>query len=113
MIENYAPGIYVVTVKGTVVNSSSSPKSSKLTTYTFTLLDPCSPPISVTAATLTNQQYTITDSTKHYTHPDFTISPSYCPFTYSYDIADITNVANVKAISRTNNVFSIYYDANL
>jgi len=86
---SYAPGIYVVTVKGTVVNSSSTPKRSETTTYKITLLDPCSPPVSVTAAALANQEYTITDNTKYYTHPVFSISPSYCPLTYTYDIADI------------------------
>ena len=102
-----------MTVKGTVDNSILSPKLSATTTFTFTLVDPCSPPTSLTKATLTDQDYTITDTAKTYTHPEWTIDPSFCPFTYDYVIADIVDVANVKAISRIDNIFTTYYDANL
>ncbi len=52
LTENYAPGIYVVTVRGTAVKSD--PSISDTATYTFTLVDPCSPPTSLTKATLTD-----------------------------------------------------------
>jgi len=62
---------------------------------------------------LTNQEYTITDNTKTYTHPDWTISPSYCPISYDYNIADITTLPNVKAITRSAKIFSISYATSL
>jgi len=56
---------------------------------------------------LDDQEYTITDSTKTYTIPDWTIAPNYCPLTYDYVIADITNVPGEKAITRDGKIFSI------
>lgn len=68
--DGLAPGDYVFTF-----NVSTDPGDADLTeqfTFTVTLLDPCSPPNSVTAAPLTNQVYTITQNDKaDYTHPDF------------------------------------------
>ena len=93
-----APGTYVVTVEGS--GDSSDPPKKQESTYTFTLVDPCDPPTSVTAAALTDQVYTITDdAATPYTHPVFTIDPSYCPFVYSYSIGDITNVSVPSAIT--------------
>jgi len=96
-----------VTVKGTGVNSN--PSQSKTATYTFTLVDPCNPPDSVVAGdALDDQQYTITDTTKTYMHPEnWVITPDYCPLTYIYDIAKITNVPGATAITRVEKTFSI------
>jgi len=102
-----------VTVKGTGVNSN--PSQSVTATYTFTLVDPCNPPDSVTAgAALENQEYTITDTTKTYTHPEnWVITPAYCPLSYTYEIADITNMPGASAITRVDKTFSFYYDSDL
>jgi hypothetical protein len=108
------PGDYIFTYDvSTDLNAPYDAALTKQFTFTVTLVDPCDPPTSLTAATLTNQEYTITDTTKTYTHPEWTIVPSYCPFAYTYDIADITNVSGVKAISRTGKIFSTYYAENL
>ena len=109
-----APGDYIFTYDvSTDLNAPYDAALTKQFTFTVTLVDPCDPPTSLTAATLTNQEYTITDTTKTYTHPEWTIVPSYCPFAYTYDIADITNVSGVKAISQTGKIFSTYYAENL
>ena len=52
--ENYPPGTYTVTVEGT--GDHSDPPQARTATFTFTLVDPCNPPDSVTAgAALENQ----------------------------------------------------------
>ena len=95
-----------MTVRGTGVNSN--PSQSVTATYTFTLVDPCNPPDSVTAGTpLTNQEYTITDNTQTYTHPEnWVITPDYCPLSYTYEIADITDMPGESAITRDEKTFS-------
>ena len=102
-----------MTVRGTGVNSN--PSQSVTATYTFTLVDPCNPPDSVTAGVaLENQEYTITDTTKTYTHPEnWVITPDYCPLSYTYEIADITNMTGASAITLDGDIFSIYYDSDL
>ena len=47
--------------------------------------DPCDPPTSLTKVDFENQSYTLTDTGRSYTHPDFSISPNYCPIDYSYE----------------------------
>jgi hypothetical protein len=91
-----APGAYVVTVEGEV--DGSNPAILLESTFTLTLVDPCDPPTSVTAATLENQEYTITDTDARYTHPDFTVDPAYCPLTYSYNSGEISNVSGQSAV---------------
>ena len=80
--ETYKPGVYEVTITGTAVGSS--PLQEKPATFLLTLLDPCDPPISVTGADFVNQDYTLTDIERSYTHPVFTISPDYCKFEYTF-----------------------------
>ena len=59
-------------------------------TQTFTvdvvLPDPCDPPTSMSpAAPFVNQDYTLTAQGQSYTHPDFTVDPTFCPEpTYTY-----------------------------
>jgi len=76
----------------------------------LTVLDPCDPPISLTAAALTDQVYTITD-TEHpdYTHPDYTIVPPFCPFRYTYSTTTILSTGD-SAITRADKTFSFFYD---
>ena len=56
--DGLAPGDYVFTYTVTTDIVDSSPSLDF--TFTVTLIDPCSPPNSVTAASLSNQFYTIT-----------------------------------------------------
>jgi len=111
-----APGAYIFTYDVTTDNAITPFKAAltKQFTFTVTLLDPCDPPTSITKVPLTNQVYTITDTPKTYRHPDWIVSPSYCPLVYNYAIADITNVSGAKAITvETDKTFSIYYDQDL
>jgi len=96
-----------VTVIGTGVNSN--PSKSVTATFSFTLVDPCSPPDSVVAGdALEDQSYTITDLKKTYTHPkNWVITPDYCLLTYKYYIADISNIPGATAITRASETFSI------
>ena len=56
----------------------------------FTLVDPCDPPTSVTGEDFTNQSYTLTDEERSYTHPAFTIEPTFCPFEYTFTVTLLT-----------------------
>ena len=49
---NFIPGTYTVTITGTAVGSS--PPKDDTTTMSFTLVDPCDPPTSVTKAEFVN-----------------------------------------------------------
>jgi len=89
-----APGDYVFTF-----DVSTDPGNAALTeqfTFTVTLIDPCGPPNSITTSAFTDQQITVTQNDyPDYTHPAFVSDPAYCPITLTYNIADITGVANV------------------
>jgi len=58
------------------------------TPFIITIIDPCDEPVSVTASTLTDQEYTITDNVATYTVPVYTANPSWCAITYTYTIKD-------------------------
>ena len=83
--------------------------------------DPCDDP-TVTAVGLTNQEITITqDDYPDYTHPIFTIDPSYCPLTYTYTVSNLSNGNSaITGTSITDTAteidkqsFSFYYDADI
>ena len=48
-----------------------------------------------------NQSYTLTDTDQSYTHPDFNISPDYCPVEYSYEDTGFTDGGNMPATAIT------------
>ena len=78
----------------------------------MTVSDPCDPPV-LSPATLTNQVYTVTDPAhSDYTHADFTVSPSYCPFNYSYSTTTILDSGD-SAITRTDKTFAFFYDKEI
>ena len=55
--------------------------------FIITIVDPCEQPVSVTAATLADQEYTITDdNATPYEVPVYTASPAWCEIRYSYTI---------------------------
>jgi len=96
------------------VSTGSGAALTKQFTLTVTLVDPCDPPTSVTAAALTDQVYTITDTNATpYTHSDYTADPSYCPLVYSYSIGDITSVSVPSAVTRVDKTFSFGYSQDL
>ena len=54
--------------------------------FTIDIIDPCSPPTSLTPPPLVDQEYTITDTAQPYQIPQFTVDPAWCDITYSYTI---------------------------
>ena len=76
----------------------------------------------MTAVGLTNQEVTITqDDYPDYTHPIFSIDPSYCPLTYTYSVSDLSNGNSAITgtsitdtdLEKDKQTFSFYYDADI
>ena len=78
-------GVYPISYRAYHTNYSSNAEE-KRTAFTITIIDPCDEPISVTASTLANQEYTITQSNLDYQVPPYVASPTWCEITYSYSI---------------------------
>ena len=105
-----------MSIKGTAKGSSPLQEATK--TFIITLVDPCDPPISVTGTDFTNQEYTLTDNQKEYTHPAFTVSPGYCPIVYTItetlltagDSAIVNDITGTKTDVTT---FQYHYDKDL
>ena len=73
------------------VNSIESPKP-----FNITIVDPCSPPKSLTAPILKDYVYTITDIASSYQIPEFVVIPVWCNIAYTYTIV---NPAGAKAVA--------------
>ena len=56
--------------------------------FTVLVIDPCDIPVSLTASTLTDQEYTITQDLFTYQVPVYTVDPAWCAITYTYIITD-------------------------
>ena len=78
-----APGDYVYTFKVSTGGSASA--HNPTFDITFTLTDPCDPPISLDRPTFESQDYVIS-TTLTYQHPEFTIDPDFCNIAYSYEL---------------------------
>ena len=78
------------------------------------MTDPCDPPTSLTKVAFENQSYTLTDVDQSYTHPDFSISPDYCTFDYSYVIQAFNDGGNDLAtvIKRDGRTLNFFWDTN-
>ena len=63
--------------------------------FVITVIDPCDKPVNLAASAVVNQQYTITDTFKTYTVPEFTPDPAWCAITYTYSIVDVAGDAAV------------------
>jgi hypothetical protein len=57
----------------------------------FELVDPCDPPISITATGWEPQEYTLTADSKSYSHPEVVIDPDFCPYKVEYTIQNLPN----------------------
>ena len=69
--------------------------------FTITIADPCDAPVSVVAATLTNQEYTITDDDAvPYTVPIYTADPAWCAIRYTYTITGVPGDAIFDPLTR-------------
>ena len=69
--------------------------------FTVRIIDPCDEPISVVAATLTNQEYTITDDDAvPYTVPVYTADPAWCEIRYTYTITGVPGDAVLDPLTR-------------
>ena len=54
------------------------------------IVDPCDPPVSIQRVVMQDQVYELKDTSEpSYTHPEFEITPIYCPITYSYSITNL------------------------
>ena len=60
-------------------------------TVDINLTDACNAPNTITAPSLDDQEYTITDNQIDYTHPDFIVDPSFCPVEYTYNVPTLEN----------------------
>ena len=82
-----APGIYEITIEGSVSNSVE-----KTTTFRINLLDPCNRPegIQIVGVWPSEVKYTITDEPKMIDTPEFRITPDYCEMEIECVIDDIT-----------------------
>ena len=111
----YAPGVYIVTITGTASRSENAAKKTRTTTFEVTLEDPCDAPASLIKPAFENQEYTITDdSFAPYTHPEFTVSPAYCPIKYEYNWTKLSNDDSaITQDSANEKKFSFFYDQSL
>ena len=111
----YAPGVYVVTITGTASKSENAAKKTRTATFQITLDDPCDPPVSLAKPSFENQEYTITDdSAEPYTHPEFTVSPSYCPIKYEYGWTMLANGDSaITQDSVDEKKFTFFYNTSL
>lgn len=69
--------------------------------FVITIIDPCDNPVSVTASTLSAQEYTITESSFTYQVPGYVSSPVWCAITYTYTITDVAGDAALTFDSTT------------
>ena len=103
----YPPGEYVVTIKGTTTDSGDETTS----TMTITIVDVCNPPQSITAPGYADQDYILTTSPANYVPADFTIVPSYCPFSTAATITDLSpNTLPSPTSSAANDEWAFFYD---
>ena len=88
---SYPVGDYFILITGTAVDSQD--QLPQETTVKLTLVNPCDPPNSLTAPTLMNRKYTISDANApSYTTGDFVIEPAFCEYSVEYSITDLTSV---------------------
>lgn len=72
----YTPGTFQIEIEGTARRSGQT----RIATIQMTLLDACNPPTRITAPTLIDQDYRLTDPNHPtYTAADFSVEPSFCP----------------------------------
>ena len=86
----YAPGDYEVTITGAAGLINATTKSS---TFSITLIDPCDPPVSITGVDLIDQSYTIGLTGASVVHPDFITDRAFCPLVYTYEITELVGAA--------------------
>jgi len=103
----YPPGDYVVTIAGTTTDSGDVETS----TMTITIVDVCNPPQSITAPGYTDQDYILTTTPANYAPADFTIVPSYCPFSTAFTITDLSpDTLPSPTSSDTDDEWAFFYD---
>ena len=56
--------------------------------FTVTILMSCPQPTTFTPSVLTDQEYTITDTSKSFTFSPFNIDPENCAIVYTYSMTD-------------------------
>lgn len=112
----YPPGEYRVTVKGAINGVTETVSTAKVTTYVFTLTDPCDPPTSITFSATSNLSYKITATAVNTAIPTFTITPSYCLFGVDTTIGALSNphqAITPTTYDSTNKRYTTSYSADL
>ena len=104
------PGTYTITYQVTAGEESD------MFTIDLIVPDPCDPPSSLEKVDLDDQSYILTDINRSYTHPDFVVSPDFCPIDYTYQdsgftISDIGPETDT-VITREGQKFNFFWDTN-
>ena len=74
----------------------------------------CPQPTTFTPSVMTNQEYTITGTSKSYTFPAFSIDPIICDIVYTYTmIESTTGNAVVASFDGPTRTFKFLYTSNL
>lgn len=112
----YEPGTYLVSIKGTVLESLPDSPVSKSATFFLRIQDPCDPPVSIGTLDLSDESYTITDVAKIKVHEAVPIEPDYCPVIYTIreepTLID-ASAQTTSAISYTDFEIRIHYEQDL
>ena len=110
--QDYQDGIYTPGAYEVVITHTAATGNTASSTFTLELLDPCDvSSVSLEAPDLADQVYTLGQgSTMLYEHPEFIVSPSFCPFTYEYNWND-AHAGDASSISvSTQRTFSFSND---
>ena len=98
-------GVYKITYKVWYTNYSTN-IIAQTVPFTVTVIDPCDNPVSVTASTLSDQFYTITQNAFEYQFPVYAVSPTWCTITYAYAITNSVGAAAINKFSSTTRTFT-------
>ena len=107
--DNFPPGTYLITIRGTAFRAIDL--RSDTVVFKLILTDVCDPPNSITAKAIGDVVYTVTTDYADFTHAEWDISPSYCPFTYQYTYTYLDAPTNsLTAITNAAKTFSVNYE---
>lgn len=95
-----------MTVKGSISCSTAT------ASYVLDVVLPCTS-LTITPSTLTDQEYTITDTVFSYQFDAFTVDPPECSLDYSFSVTDAAGTAAIQNFDSVTRTFSFYYDADI
>ena len=80
--------------------------------FTVTVDPLCFGPTTFTASSLTDQEYTITDSIQKYKIKKFSVEPYWCYVSYTYTISDPTGDLVVDSFTNSTREFQFHYEGD-